>query len=184
MSVASWEEADLTLPSDSAPAPSAATGGGSSSPSMAASFATHGRPVPVPIVAAGGRGGGGGAADAVSSAPKSPSREAWGGPNSGSGWKSSGRGFGSSHAPKAASGKSDEVLDRLYHFKSKASEAERSQAVAQGATRLGELRHLDTLPGPALTHAPPGSESSSALPQPSTPHPHLSKKPDGSRPRS
>ena len=182
MSVASWEEADLTLPSDSAPAPCAATGGGSSSPSMAASSEVHGRPVPVPIVPPQADEEEEVASSKLTSTPKSPSREAWGGPNSGSGWKSSGRGFGSSHAPKAASGKSDEVLDRLYHFKSKASEAERSQAVAQGATRLGELRHLDTLPGPALTHAPPGSESSSALPQPSTPHPHLPKKPDGEPP--
>ena len=171
-------KADLTLPSDSAPAPCRRRAAAAAA-SMAASSEVHGRPVPVPIVPPQADEEEEVASSKLTSTPKSPNRGR-GGPNSGSGWKSSGRGFGSSHAPKAASGKSDEVLDRLYHFKSKASEAERSQAVAQGATRLGELRHLDTLRAGAHARAPGRVLIRAAAAVDAAPH--LPKKPDGEPP--
>ena len=106
--------------------------------------------------------------------PKSPGKEAWGG---GTSWRAKDGARGGLFSPRggpseplgspAGPGAANEVIDKLYRFKSKAPIAERANAAVQSVTGKGELRHLDqssslSSGGPAVHPTPASADALAA----------------------
>ena len=192
VSVASWEEADLTMPAEpgapQASAASAATSAASAASAMHAPWRAptvetvhvapresreeeEARPLSTstPKPSAWGSSLGASAAGASPDATwrKQPPAGAWGGrAGAGVGASGGGGGRGAGAVAGASADEGQAMLDRLYQFKSSAQKIKQQSSAA--ATALGELRHLDALPatlshGSLLHSRPPPTASSGPL---------------------